>query len=79
MDTYRCGECGRVSSVAEWVKRPICVHAWDAGSPEIWDGDDVDGEGRTIEQSPNEDYRVPGATTWIEMTRVYVVAEVSHA
>lgn len=78
MDTYRCVECGRVSSVAEWVKRPICVHSWDAGSPEIWDGDD-DGEGRTIEQAPNEKFRTPGPDTWSEMQRVYVVAEVSRA
>jgi hypothetical protein len=36
--TLICPECGRVSSVAEWVERPICVHAWDNGTPEIWDG-----------------------------------------
>lgn len=63
----RCPSCGRVSSVAPWYTRPICVHAWDSGTPEIWDGDDTDGDGRAIEQSPNEDWRTPGPRTWTEM------------
>lgn len=64
----RCPECGRVSSVAEWVARPICVHAWEGGgTPEIWDGNDANGEGRPIEWSPNEKYRTPGPDTWSEM------------
>lgn len=68
-----CPECGRVSSVAPWLTRPICVHSWASGVPEIWDGDDVNGEGRPIECSPNENYRVPGPDTWAVMVPVEVV------
>lgn len=79
MDTFRCPECGRVSSVADWIKRPVCVHSWDAGTPEIWDGDNSgpDDDGRPIEHSPSEKFRTPGPDTWSEMHRVYVVAEVT--
>lgn len=65
MKHWRCPECGRVSSVAEYVSRPICVHSWDSGTPEIWDGDDV--EGTPIEQSPNPEWRTPGPKTWTAM------------
>lgn len=64
---YRCPECGAVASVAPWCKRPICVHSWDYNKPEIWDGDDVDGNGRSIEESPNRTWRTPGLKTWTEM------------
>lgn len=64
---YRCPECGRVASVAPWVARPICVHSWSDGTPEVWDGDDDNGEGRAIEQAPNEKFRTPGPDTWTEM------------
>lgn len=67
MKTLKCPECDRVASVPEWCSRPICVHAWDGLSPEIWDGDDRDGEGHPIEWAPNEKYRVPGPDTWAEM------------
>jgi len=60
----RCPECGRVSSVASWIKRPICVHGWENGTPEIWDGDQ---EGHKIEDSPNPVWRTPGPETWTEM------------
>lgn len=60
----RCPECGRVASVPEWCKRPICVHAWNGYAPEIWDGDE---HGDRIEDSPNVDYRTPGPSTWAEM------------
>jgi len=63
----RCPDCGRVASVSPWCKRPICVHAWDGCTPEVWDGDDTNGEGRPIEWSPNEEYRVPGPQTWTAM------------
>lgn len=62
-----CPECGRVASVPEWCKRPICVHAWDGCAPEIWDGDDTDGEGHPVEQSPTEAWRTPGPRTWTAM------------
>jgi hypothetical protein len=70
--TMRCPTCKRVASVPDWCSRPICLHSW-AGSntPEIWDGDDVDGEGRSIEESPNEEYRTPGKH-WSEMHKVLV-------
>lgn len=66
---FMCPLCGRVSSVAEYCTRPICVHSWEgnAGCPEVWDGDNVDGEGRGIEQSPQESFRSPGPHTWAEM------------
>lgn len=69
----RCPECGRVASVPEWCSRPICVHAWDGNTPEVWDGDDSNGEGRPIEQSPNEKYRTPGPDTWTEMVPVAIL------
>jgi hypothetical protein len=62
-----CPECGRVASVPEWCSRPICVHAWDGNAPEIWDGDDTDGNGRAIEQAPHEPGRTPGPDTWTAM------------
>jgi hypothetical protein len=64
-DTIRvmcCPLCHRVASVAPWVKRPICVHSWQGGVPEIWDGDDP-----PIEQARNIEFRTPGPTTWSEM------------
>lgn len=64
---YECPECGRVASVPEWVARPVCVHAWCSSTPEVWDGDDADGEGRLIELSPHEPFRTPGPNTWTEM------------
>lgn len=76
MDTFRCPECQRVSSVANWVVRPICVHSWDSCSPEIWDGADP---GNLIEHSPNEKFRTPGPDTWSDMHRVYVVAAVKSS
>lgn len=60
----RCPSCGRVTSVPDWCKRPICVHAWDGYTPEVWDGDE---EGGRIEDVPNEDFRAPGPRTWTEM------------
>lgn len=72
MRHLRCPECGRVASVPEWCARPICVHAWDNNTPEVWDGDDRDGEGRPIEWSPNEKFRTPGPDTWAEMVPVEV-------
>lgn len=63
----RCPECGRVASVAPWVKRPICLHTFAANVPEVWDGDDHDGEGHPIEWAPNPVYRKPGPRTWTEM------------
>lgn len=82
MDEFRhmrCPECGRVASVASWCRRPICVHAWEgsAPTPEVWDGDDVDGDGRAIERSPNEKMRAPGAGTWAEMVAVELMAGLS--
>lgn len=65
-----CPRCGRVASVPGWCSRPICVHAWNGSSPEVWDGDDVDGEGRRVEDSPEESFRSPGPTTWSEMVPV---------
>lgn len=62
-----CMECMRVASVPDWLERPICMHAWDGNTPEVWDGNDADGEGRHIEQSPNEKMREPGPRTWSEM------------
>lgn len=65
-----CPECERVASIGDgYNARPICVHsdAGGGGAPEIWDGDDVDGEGRTIEMSPAEVYRTPGPNSWSEM------------
>lgn len=79
MRTFRCPLCGRISSVAEGIARPICVHAWDGGTPEIWDGDDTDGEGRTIEESPNKDYRTPGPNTWAEMELFVMVVKTEPA
>lgn len=72
--TMQCPECHRVSSVAPWCGRPICVHSWEgnAGHPEIWDGDNADGEGRRIEDSPHEPFRTPGPKTWTEMFEVRV-------
>lgn len=69
--TLRCPRCGRVASVAPWCARPICVHAWENVAPEIWDGDDSDGNGSKIEDSPNEAYRTPG-DTWEEMLPVEI-------
>jgi hypothetical protein len=64
-----CPECRRVASVPEWCSRPICVHAWDGCTPEVWDGDDCgpDEGPRRIEDSPNEAWRTPGPKTWAEM------------
>lgn len=67
MRTLRCPDCGRVASVPEWCQRPVCVHAWDGMAPEIWDGNDTNGEGRRLEDSPNPGFREPGPTTWSEM------------
>lgn len=67
----RCPECGRVSSVAPWIARPICVHSWDAGIPEIWDGDETS-SGGPIEFSRNEEWRTPGPKTWTEMVPVVI-------
>lgn len=67
MRTLECPECQRVASVAPWVARPICVHAWGSKAPEVWDGDDVDGSGRRIEESPERRWRSPGPATWAEM------------
>lgn len=72
MRHMRCPECGRVASVAEWCSRPICVHAWVSNVPEVWDGDNVEGEGGPIEQSPSEAYRSPGPRTWMAMVVVVV-------
>lgn len=58
----RCPECGRIASVAEWIGRPLCVHSWESGTPEIWDGDDP-----PIENAVNEAWRSPGPNTWTEM------------
>jgi hypothetical protein len=69
----RCPECGRVSSVPEWVARPICVHAWLDCGPEIWNGDDSDGDGHSIEVSASEKWREPGPGTWTEMEACCVV------
>jgi hypothetical protein len=66
----RCPECGRVASVPGWCARPICVHAWEGCSPEIWDGDDPHGRGRPIEASDTEAYRVPGPHTWAAMVEI---------
>lgn len=63
----RCPECGRVASVPEWCKRPICVHAWDGCGPEIWDGDDSGADGGPVETSPNKEWRSPGPATWTAM------------
>lgn len=65
--TFICPKCGRMTSVPEWCTRPICVHAWDGNTPEIWDGDNTDGEGRTIEESLDKTFRVPGTDTWAQM------------
>lgn len=70
MRTLVCPECGRVSSVSPWCARPICVHAWMDAGVEIWDADNVDGDGRSIECSPNESYRTPGPYTWAEMVEL---------
>lgn len=70
MRTLECPECHRVASVADHCKRPICVHNGASNGPEIWDGDDVDGEGRRIEDSPEPRWRTPGPTTWAEMVPV---------
>lgn len=65
---FICLTCSRVASVSESCARPICVHAWDGNSPEIWDGDDCGADGdRKIEESPNESWRVPGPDTWAQM------------
>jgi hypothetical protein len=74
---WQCPECKRVASVPEWCARPICVHAWDGNTPEVWNGDDTDGEGRPIEWSPNERYRDPGPETWSGMERVYLTEPIS--
>lgn len=71
----RCPECGRVASVPEWCARPVCVHAWDGCTPEVWDGDNTNGEGRHIEQSPNEEFRSPGPGTWAEMVALDITPE----
>jgi hypothetical protein len=63
---YVCPECGRVASVPAWVERPICVHAWDGASPEIWDG----GGDERPEDAVNEKYRTPGPDTWADMVPV---------
>jgi hypothetical protein len=63
----RCPDCGLVSSVAPWCVRPICVHAWDGMTPEIWDGDSANHDGSPIEQAPNVGMRTPGPKTWTEM------------
>ena len=68
--TMKCPECGRIASVPDRCNRPICVHVWEGYVPEIWDGDDLSGDGRTIEESPNPDYRKPGPDTWTAMVEV---------
>jgi hypothetical protein len=70
-----CPECGRVASVPDWCARPICVHAWVDSAPEVWDGDDTNGEGRPIERAPHEPYRTPGPNTWTAMQPVVVSYE----
>jgi hypothetical protein len=65
--------------VPEWCARPICVHAWDGNAPEIWDGDDDDGQGRPIEHAPNEDYRTPGPDTWTAMVPASVADDYRKA
>lgn len=72
MRHLRCPECGRIASVPEWCSRPICVHAWAGCAPEIWDGDDRDGEGHPIEWSPNEAFRSSGPETWTAMVPVEI-------
>ena len=67
---FVCQECNRIASVPDWCSRPICVHAWENCTPEIWDGDDVDGEGRLIEESPEPRFRTPGPHSWTEMANV---------
>lgn len=62
-----CPECGRIASVAGWCKRAICVHAWAGCAPEVWDGDDTDGEGRRVEESLNPTFRLPSSDTWTAM------------
>jgi len=69
----RCPVCGAIATVAEYIKRPICVHVVDLG-PEIWDADDTDGEGRRIEESPNEVYRTPGPASWGLMVPLSMIA-----
>lgn len=65
MRIVKCPSCGRVTSVPDWVIRPICVHAWNGNAPEVWDG-----ASGYIEQSPNESFRTPGPNTWMEMQEV---------
>lgn len=63
--------------MADWVSRPICLHSWDNGSPEIWDGDDCGmNGGDRIEDSPNEEYRIEGKW-WNEMTEVQIVGQMA--
>ena len=64
---FICPQCGRIASVVEDCKRPICLHAWEGNVPEVWDGDNTNGLGRKIEESPNEKMRGPGPTTWAQM------------
>ena len=78
MRHMRCPECGRIASVPDRCKRPICVHAWTGSAPEIWDGDDTNGEGRTVEQSPNEPFRSPGPKTWAAMVPARVAFDESQ-
>lgn len=61
----RCPECRRVASIAPWVTRPICVHAWADTVPEVWDGDDA--YNGSIESAANLDWRTPGPETWTAM------------
>lgn len=59
--TYYCPECGYVSTVGRFIRRPICLHVLSIeGTPEIWDADDSGGHGRRIEDSPQAEYRSPG-------------------
>lgn len=62
-----CLSCGRVASVPAGLDRPICLHSWEVVSPEVWDGNNTDGEGRRIEEGgmPN-----PGPATWNNMVEL---------
>jgi hypothetical protein len=51
----RCPDCGRVTSVPEWCKKPVCVHDWEGNTPEVWD-DAADPMSESVEPS----WRQPG-------------------
>jgi hypothetical protein len=70
MRTLRCPECQRVASVPDWCERPICMHAWDGMTPEVWDGNNTGFDAGTIEKSRLESMRTPGPRTWSEMVEL---------